>query len=143
MIKTIVDNNVTYAKIIRSDIPKDGNTFFTEPDDEIQFGVLNYKKNYKTGAHYHGHIKSKKNRVDEILMFQSGSARIDFYSEVGAYIVSSVVNAGDIVIIYLGGHNVVYLEDTRIFMLKPGAYDSASDKTRIIGTNNTELVIEN
>ncbi len=143
MIKTIIDNNVTYAKIIRSNFSKDENTFFTDKNDEIQFGVLNYRKNYKTGAHYHGHIKSKKNRTDEILMFQKGSARIDFYNEVGAYIVSSVVNAGDIVIIYLGGHNIVYLEDTRIFMIKPGAYDSSSDKTRIIGTNNTELIIEN
>ena len=78
MIKEIKDNDILYAKIIRKEFPKNENTFFTDENDEIQFGILNYEKNYKTGAHYHGHIKSKqKNRTDEILLFQKGSARVE------------------------------------------------------------------
>lgn len=143
MIKEIKDNDILYAKIIRKEFSKEENVFFTNEKDEIQFGILNYEKNYKTGAHYHGHMNSKKNKTDEILMFQKGSARIDFYNEKGEYILSSVLNAGDIAIIYKGGHNIVYLEKTRIFIVKPGAYDSETDRMRIIGANNTELKIEN
>ena len=82
-------------------------------------------------------------KTDEIIMFQKGSARIDFYNDKGAYIVSSVLSEGDIIIIYRGGHNIMYTEDTQVYIIKPGTYDKDTDKTRIIGTNNTELVIEN
>ena len=117
--------------------------FFTDEKDEVQFGILNYKKGFKTGAHYHGHAKAKKNGTDQILIVQKGSARIDFYSEKGEYILSSTVSTGDIVIIYRGGHNILYLEDSRIYIIKPGVYDSATDKMRIVGANNTDLIVEN
>lgn len=142
MIKLVEDNDIVYAKIITSDHPTDENVFFTEKDTEIQFGILNYKKNYKTGAHYHGHLKEKTARVDEILIFLKGSARIDFYNNKGAYIKSSEISENDIVIIYQGGHNISYTKDTKIYIIKPGIYDSSTDKTRIVGTNNTELIVD-
>lgn len=143
MIKLIEDNNVLYAKIIRSSyIPKDCD-FFTREKDEIQLGIVNYKKDYKTGAHYHNHLREKTNQTDEILIIQQGSARVDFFNEKGAYIKSSEVFQGDIVIIYKGGHNLLYYEDTRLYMIKSGPYEKDADTTRIIGANNLELKIEN
>lgn len=142
MIKTIEDNKITYAKIIKCGHKGADVEFFTDESDELQFGVLNYKKDYKTGAHYHSRLKSKSKKTDEILILQKGSARVDFYNDKGEYLKSAVISAGDIIIIYKGGHNVVYLEDTELFMIKPGPYDKETDKTRIIGTNNSELIIE-
>ena len=143
MIKVIKDNDIIYAKIVRAGHNTGNTEFFTEKSDELQLGIVQYKKDYKTGAHYHNHLKTKTTKTDEILMFQRGSARIDFYNDKGAYIKSANANTGDIVILYKGGHNIVYLEDTKLFMIKPGAYDPETDKTRIIGANNLELTIEN
>lgn len=143
MIKLIKDNNITYAKIIRANYQAQDVEFFTQETDEIQFGVINFKKDYKTGAHYHNKSVKKSTQTDEILMIQSGSARIDFYNNKGEYIKSCEVSQGDIVIINKGGHNILFYENTKVFVIKKGAYDKENDKTRIIGTNNLELLIEN
>jgi len=142
MIKTIEDNKIVYAKIVKNGHDDAEKEFFTDAEDELQFGILNYKKNYKTGAHYHSHLKSKCKNTDEILIMQKGSARVDFYNDKGAYIKSTIISQGDIIIIYQGGHNVFYLEDSKLFMIKPGAYESETDKTRIIAANNQELIID-
>jgi len=143
MIKVIQENNNIFAKIIRSNHEVNDFEFFTSQTDELQFGIVNYAKNYKTGAHYHNRSQIKKTNTDEILIVQHGSARVDFYNNEGAYIKSVEVFQGDIIIIFKGGHNITFYQDTKIYMIKSGAYDKNSDKTRIIGTNNLELVIDN
>ncbi|MBQ8847665.1 MAG: hypothetical protein IJ003_01825 [Candidatus Gastranaerophilales bacterium] len=143
MIKEIIDNDIAYAKIIRATYkPSDKTEFFTRESDEVQFGVVNYEKNYKTGAHYHNHLKRKTTQTDEILMVQSGSARVDFYNDKGSYIKSCEIFQGDIIIIYKGGHNIFFYDDTKVFMIKPGSYKTNEDSTRIVGANNYELSID-
>ena len=142
MIKLIEENNTTYAKIIRANYEPSETEFFTRESDEVQFGVVNFQKNFKTGAHYHNHLKKKSNQTDEILMLQSGSARVDFYNDKGAYIKSAEIFQGDIIIIYKGGHNIFFYDDTKLFMIKPGTYETDNDRTRIIGANNLELIID-
>lgn len=143
MIKLIQENSIIFAKIVRAGHSTNGSEFFTSQTDEIQFGIVNFEKNHKTGAHYHNRSVVKKTQTDEILMIQNGSARIDFYNNEGSYIKSAEVFAGDIVIFFKGGHNILFYENTKVFMIKPGAYNKDNDKTRIIGTNNLELFIEN
>ena len=142
MIKIIEDNGVVYAKLIKSTHRVDDREFFTDSLDEIQLGVVNYKQNHKTGAHYHNHLKAKSNRVDEIYIIQNGSLRVDLYSEIGAYIKSIEANSGDILILYCGGHNIMFTQDTKVFKIKPGIYEQKTAKTRIVGANNSHLVID-
>lgn len=143
MIKIIEDNNQIYAKIIRASYQSKGTEFFTDKNDEIQIGYIEYPKNHKTGAHYHNHLNKETNRTDEILIVQEGCARVDFYNLKGEYIKSSEIFKGDILIVHKGGHNIIFYEDTRVLAIKSGVYDKKSDKTRMIGTNNLELNIEN
>jgi hypothetical protein len=143
MIKLIKQNNQTYAKIIRAGHQVSGTEFFTEESSEIQFGIINYSKNHKTGAHCHNSSSKKTTQLDEILMVQEGTARVDFYNSKGEYIVSSEIFKGDILIIFKGGHNIIFNEDTKVYAIKKGAYTKDKGKTRIIGANNLELIIEN
>lgn len=142
MIKIIEDNNIVYARVIRASYPFSSSEFFTDVDDEIQFGVLNYKKDYKTGTHFHNHINQYQNKTDEIIFMQEGSARIDFFDDKGVYLKSIKACKGDIVIICQGGHNITYLEDSKIYIVKTGAYSKKDDVVRIVGANNLELNIE-
>ena len=143
MIKLIEQNGTTYAKVIRSTYQTKGTEFFTENTDEIQFGVISYEKNHKTGAHYHNHLNKQSNQVDEILIVQEGSARVDFYNKEGNYIKSTEIFKGDTLIIFKGGHNIIFYEDTKVLAIKSGVYEQKSSKTRMIGANNLELNIEN
>ena len=143
MIKLIKNNDTTYAKIIRSSYQTKDTEFFTDEKDEIQLGVITYPKNHKTGAHYHNHLNKKTTKTDEILIIQKGSARVDFYDTKGEYIKSSEIFQGDILIIHAGGHNIVFYEDTKVMVIKSGVYDKKCAKTRMVGTNNSELFIEN
>lgn len=143
MIKVIQQNNEIYAKIIRANYQTQDTEFFTDDSDEIQFGVITYSKNHRTGAHCHNVSSKKTTQVDEILMVQQGSARVDFYNSKGEYIVSSEIFQGDTLIIFKGGHNIIFYENTKVYAIKKGAYNKDKNKTRIIGTNNLELNIKN
>ncbi len=143
MIKLIQQNNETFAKIIRANYQTQGNEFFTDGSNEVQFGVITYPKNHKTGAHCHNISSKKTTQLDEILIVQNGSARVDFYNTKGEYIISSEIFQDDILIIFKGGHNIIFYEDTKVYVIKKGAYIKDKNKTRIIGTNNLELKIEN
>ena len=143
MIKLIKDNNTLLAKIIRASYKAQDTEFFTKDTDEIQLGMITYEKNHKTGAHYHNHLNKKTTKVDEILIVKKGSARVDFYNTKGEYIKSSEIFKDDILIIHNGGHNILFYEDTKVMAIKSGVYDKDNDKTRMIGTNNLELSIEN
>ena len=143
MIKLIKQNKETYAKIIRANYQTQDVEFFTDDSSELQFGVINFQKNHKTGAHCHNISSRKTTQLDEILMVQKGSARVDFYNTKGEYIISCEIFQGDILIIFKGGHNLIFYEDTKVYAIKKGAYIKDKNKTRIIGTNNLELKIEN
>ena len=142
MFKDVIENYVLYARVFRAGHISTNSEFFTREDDEIQFGIVNYEKNHKTGAHYHNHPKTKTNQTDEIMIVQKGSFRADFYNLKGAYIKSLEIRQGDILILYRGGHNLVFKEDTKVFTIHPGAYEKENDNTRIVGANNSELIIE-
>jgi len=111
--------------------------------DEIQFGVASYPKNYKTGTHFHNHIEKETTQVDEILIVKEGCARVDFYNNEGIYIKSSEIFKDDTLIIFKGGHNISFNENTKLIVIKPSTYTQAYDKTRIIGVNDSDLIIEN
>jgi len=143
MIKLIQDNDILFAKIIRANSQKNNTEFYTDTKDEIQFGIVNYAKNHKTGAHYHNHIKSNANQTDEILIMQNGSARIDFYNNEGVYIKSCEIFKGDVAILYKGGHNILFYEDSQLYKIQTGPYNEKDNKTRIVGAHNIELNIEN
>lgn len=143
MIKIIKQNEKIFAKIIRASYQTQDTEFFTDANDEIQLGYISYPKNHKTGAHYHNHLNKETNRTDEILIVQKGSARVDFYNLKGEYIISSEIFENDILIIHQGGHNITFYEDTKVLAVKSGVYEKERTKTRMIGTNNLELIIEN
>ncbi|MBR6297879.1 MAG: hypothetical protein IKR34_01395 [Candidatus Gastranaerophilales bacterium] len=143
MIKEISDKNIIYARIVRSSYEPVGNEFFSRTEDELQIGILNYEENHKVGTHYHNRPQGFLNETDEILIVQEGSARIDFYDIKGVYLKSTEIHKGDLIILYLGAHNITYYEKSRIMIIKKGPYNQELDKTRIVGANNFEIEIDN
>ena len=136
MIKDILDNNILYGRIVRANHTASDTEFFTREEDELQIGILSYSENYKTGTHFHNRPQGFLNECDEIFIVQEGSARIDFYNNQGVYIKSTEIFAGDLVIIYMGGHNITYKEKSKILLIKKGPYN------KILSNNNKFFVLE-
>ena len=53
MIEKITHKNRLYAYILRSSFKKKGIHFFTDKNDTMQMGYINYETNHKILAHHH------------------------------------------------------------------------------------------
>jgi hypothetical protein len=56
--------------------------------------------------------------------------RVDFYTDTQAYLQSTILEAGDIILLAFGGHGFEMIEPTEIIEVKQGPYAGDMDKTR-------------
>ena len=59
------------------------------------------------------------------------SVKVDYYTEDRAYLSSSVVEAGDVLLLASGGHGFTMLEQTEMIEVKQGPYAGDRDKVRL------------
>ena len=62
---------------------------------------------------------------------QSGSCEVELYSQQGNHLSTHTLNSGDAIVMVSGGHSLRMLEDTVLYLIKQGPYDSESDKTSL------------
>ncbi|MGO6684024.1 hypothetical protein AB9E03_33825, partial [Rhizobium leguminosarum] len=62
----------------------------------------------------------------------SGVVRVDFYSDAQEYYESSILRAGDVILLAFGGHGFEIIEESEIIEVKQGPYAGESDKTRFV-----------
>jgi len=120
-----------YAIIIKRErkFVKKGVDFVTSPKDLIQLGFLNHNKSY----HINSHIHLKKPRIinycTEVLLIEKGKVKITFYDSKNRNIKKDqILNKGDIIILFQGGHGFEILEKTQIIEVKQGPYVENKDK---------------
>jgi cupin fold WbuC family metalloprotein len=122
MIEYIKHRNEVLAIILRKEFTKEGANFFTAPDDPFQFGVLQYKKGKYIPPHRHIELKREINLVCEALFIQSGKVEVTFYDDNDKKITSTVLHAGDTILMEKLGHGFNLLEDSKIIEVKQGPY---------------------
>lgn len=119
----ITHNNTPIATIIRGTVAVDGIMFFTKPENPLQVGLHHRPKGMKLDPHVH--VMERPIIIDEIqevLMILSGSIELTFYTKEGTVITKRILKSGDNVLLMREGHQVEYLEDTRMFEVKQGPY---------------------
>jgi hypothetical protein len=67
--------------------------------------------------------------------------RVDFYSDAQEYLESTILEAGDIILLAFGGHGFEMLEPTEIIEVKQGPYAGDADKTRFVGIDASRVRI--
>jgi hypothetical protein len=65
--------------------------------------------------------------------------RVDFYSEAQEYLQSTILEAGDIILLAFGGHGFEMLEPTEIIEVKQGPFAGDKDKTRFAPVGRDQL----
>lgn len=130
MIERILHGDKELALVIRHTFRREGIEFFTPGTYSQQIGYMNRPKGYVILPHVHNPVVREVQYTKEVLLIRSGRLRVDFYSECQEYLESTVLEAGDIVLLAYGGHGFEMLEPTEIIEVKQGPYAGDLDKTR-------------
>lgn len=130
MIERIVNEEKELALIIRYTFRKDGIEFFTPSTYSQQIGYMNRPAGYVIPPHVHNPVARDVQYTKEVLFIKSGRLRVDFYSEAQTYLESTILEAGDVILLAYGGHGFEMLEPTEIIEVKQGPYAGERDKTR-------------
>jgi mannose-6-phosphate isomerase-like protein (cupin superfamily) len=121
------------ALIIRAGFRKEGIEFFTPGTYSQQVGYMNRPMGYVIPPHVHNPVRREVHFTNEVLFIRSGRLRVDFYSEHKKYLESTILVAGDAILLAYGGHGFEMLEPTEIVEVKQGPYSGDDDKTRFDG----------
>jgi mannose-6-phosphate isomerase-like protein (cupin superfamily) len=130
MIDRIFSKNQELALIIRRSFHKDGIEFFTPSTYSQQIGYMNRPAGYIIAPHVHNPVAREVQFTKEVLLIRSGRLRVDFYSDQQQYLESTILEAGDVILLAYGGHGFEMLEPTEIIEVKQGPYAGDQDKTR-------------
>jgi len=121
-------HNRPVAIILPHDIDVDGLAFFTEPDNAFQVGLHHQPKGLVLAPHIHKiEHPITINEIQEVLMILSGSIRLTLYSHDGKKLGKRILKANDSVLLLREGHEIEYLEETRMFEVKQGPYPGAKN----------------
>ena len=139
MIERIVHEGRELALIVRHDFHRDGIEFFTPGNYSQQVGYMNRPAGYVIDPHVHNPVRREVDYTKEVLLVRSGQVRVDFYSEAQEYLESTVLDAGDLILLAYGGHGFEMLEPTEMIEVKQGPYAGDHDKTRFAPIDAAQL----
>lgn len=141
MIDRISHKNQELALIIRHSYSKEGIEFFTPGTYSQQIGYMNRPAGYVIPPHVHNPVPREVQFTKEVLFIRSGRLRVDFYSETQEYLESTILEAGDVILLAIGGHGFEMLEPTEVIEVKQGPYAGDADKTRFAGIDTKQVRI--
>ncbi len=140
MIEKINDGEEVLAIIVRHDFSEPGISFFTPDDYSQQLAFMRHPAGKLIQPHVHNEVKREVFFTQEVLVIRKGRIRVDLYNEERRYVSSSVLGAGDVILLTGGGHGFEILEETEMFEIKQGPFVGEQDKTRFDPATGKELI---
>jgi hypothetical protein len=141
-IQRISHDGQELALVVRREFRSDGIEFFTPGTYSQQLGYMNRPVGYVIPPHVHNPVLREVQYTKEVLLIRSGRVRVDFYSEAKEYLQSTVLVAGDVILLAFGGHGFEMLEPTEIIEVKQGPYCGDQDKTRFDPVPDDRIVVK-
>ena len=142
MFQQITHNGKILSMIIKRNFEKDGIEFFTPPNFSQQLAYMKRPKNYIIAPHVHNSVAREVQFTQEVLFIKSGKVRVDFYDDDKNYLQSTILEAGDIILLAHGGHGLEMLEESEIIEVKQGPYAGERDKERFDPIDKNKLEIK-
>ena len=125
----IIYNKEVLAIYVRSDDWQKGLNFISHDEDSIQVGLWYYESGKKLGPHKHIRNERQINITQEMIFVKKGRVRSSIYSENNDLVETVDLNAGDLMILFSGGHGYRILEnDTQVLEVKNGPYTGLEDR---------------
>ena len=102
MIERVIHAGRELALIVRAGYHAEGIHFFTPGAYSQQLGYMNRPVGYVIPPHVHNAVPREVQYTKEVLLVRSGRMRVDFYSEAQEYLQSTILEAGDIILLAFG-----------------------------------------
>lgn len=128
MIEQVVHGSLLHAVIIRRDFRAPGAHFVTPGEFSQQLAYMNRPAGHTIPPHFHRDVQRDVHRTLEVLVIRSGRLRVHFFNDARVCFGSSVLEAGDAILLAYGGHSFDVLEDCEMFEVKQGPYLGDEDK---------------
>lgn len=125
--------------IVRASHAVSGVEFLTPDTFGQQLALMRRPKGEIIEPHVHLPVNRDLVGTQEVLIMRSGRMRVDFYQEDRTYVASTVLEAGDIALMNLGGHGFELLEDSLFIEVKQGPYVEGKDKIRFSPTHENKF----
>jgi hypothetical protein len=119
------------ALVVQSNAKVSGVSFLTNPDNELQLGLMTRDTGSPVLQHKHNFISRTVHGTQEVILIRSGSARVKVSDENLETVHEFVLEKGDAVLLLQGAHAIEFLETTEILEIKQGPYLADLDKTYI------------
>ena len=127
----ISDNeNNLIAIVVDTNISNDKKNFYTQNENDIQFGVFNLPKDEIIENHFHPEQKRIISTTSEVLIILEGSIEITLYDSKLQLLQKRKLNSGNVLITFTGGHGIKILKETKLLEVKQGPYNPKTDKIR-------------
>jgi hypothetical protein len=109
----------------------DRTLFLTEGTLPFQAGFIVYGQGGAVEPHVHHPVERTLSMTSEVLLVRHGSCWVDFYDDQRRLMASRRMIAGDLVILYDGGHGVRMPDEPCVlFEIKQGPYPGTDEKER-------------
>ena len=90
---------------------------------------MNHKKNHKIKSHIHYKKPRTISYCTEVLLIEKGKVKVKFYDFNSKDIKKDkILDSGDIIVLFKGGHGFTILKKTQIIEIKQGPYIKNNDK---------------
>ncbi len=117
------------ALVIKGNAKVSGVSFLTNPENELQLGLMTRDIDSPVLLHKHNSIARTVHGTQEVIVIRSGRARVKVSDENLESIHEFVLEKGDTVLLVQGSHAIDFLETTEILEIKQGPYVADLDKT--------------
>lgn len=130
MIERFYEGEEIAAIIIRNNFDKEGIKFVTPDEFSQQMAYMHHKKGHLIIPHFHNKVSRTVHYTQEVLVIKSGKVKVNFYDKDCCFRESTIISAGDVILLASGGHGFEILEETVMVEIKQGPYAGEADKTR-------------
>lgn len=131
--EAIKDKDEVLALVLRNGDFPEGLNFHTQDSDFVQLATWRYNKGKESAVHSHNIVDRTAKRTQEIIYIKKGKVKFNIYTEEDQLCREVVLNAGDLIIVFAGGHGMEILEDgTQALEFKNGPYPGLEKDKREI-----------
>ena len=123
-------NNKLLAMIFTPGDFKDEKHFLTEDNNEFQIAQFNLDHGTEIKRHIHGKQERKIENTSEVIIVNEGSLELEIYDENLKLVTIEIVNKGQVIALFNGGHGFKSLSNSKFLEVKQGPYIEEQDKER-------------
>ena len=123
-------NNKLLAMIFSPNDYKDEKHFLTKDSNEFQIAQFNLDEATEIKRHIHKDQERKINKTSEVIIVNEGSLELEIYDEELKLVTKEIVNQGQVIALFNGGHGFKTLSKSKFLEVKQGPYFEDQDKER-------------